>query len=104
MKLHNTTKVACDMLRHASPRADDRVMACIITRHCFDVGGDEVKPAADSILDEARESGADLICFALGGRGLGPGMLIGRVSEKVVRNAPCCVLALPDAWVAKHRA
>jgi nucleotide-binding universal stress UspA family protein len=63
----------------------------------------EVKPAADSILDEARESETDLICFALGGRGLGPGMLIGRVSEKVVRNAPCCVLALPDAWVAKHR-
>lgn len=63
----------------------------------------EVKPAADSIIDEARESDADLVCFALGGRGLGPGMLIGRVSERVVRNAPCSVLALPEGWMSKQK-
>lgn len=51
------------------------------------------------IVKEARERGVQLICLALGGRELPPGMLIGRVSEKVIRSLPCSLLALPDAWV-----
>lgn len=62
----------------------------------------EVVPAHDTILEEARTSDCDLICFALGGRGRGPGQLIGRISGRVVRAAPCSVLALPDPWVAEQ--
>ena len=55
--------------------------------------------AERTIVKEARERGVQLICLALGGRELPPGMLIGRVSEKVIRSLPCSLLALPDAWV-----
>lgn len=61
----------------------------------------EIKPAHESIIEEARETGAELICFALGGRGLG-GLLIGSVSERVIRAAPCSILALPDSWVSSQ--
>lgn len=59
----------------------------------------EVVPADRTIVKEARELGVQLICLALGGRGLGHGLLIGRVSEKVIRALPCALLALPDVWV-----
>ena len=55
--------------------------------------------AERTIVKEARERAVQLICLALGGRELPPGMLIGRVSEKVIRALPCPLLALPDAWV-----
>ncbi len=58
----------------------------------------ESVPGDRTIVREAREREADLVCFALGGSELPPGMLIGRVSEKVVRSLPCALLALPDAW------
>jgi nucleotide-binding universal stress UspA family protein len=51
------------------------------------------------ILEEARERGVDVICLALGGRALSHGLLIGRVSEKVMRALPCSMLALPDSWI-----
>lgn len=59
----------------------------------------EQVPADRTIVKEARERGVQLICLALGGRELPPGMLIGRVSEKLIRSLPCPLLALPDAWV-----
>lgn len=58
----------------------------------------EQVPADKTILREARERGVDLISFALGGKELPAGMLVGRVSEKVVRALPCPLLALPDRW------
>ncbi len=58
----------------------------------------EQVPADKTILREAREREVDLISFALGGKELPPGMLVGRVSEKVVRSLPCALLALPDRW------
>lgn len=63
----------------------------------------EQVPADITIVKEARERGAELVCLALGGRELPPGMLIGRVSEKVIRALPCALLALPDAWVHGER-
>jgi nucleotide-binding universal stress UspA family protein len=58
----------------------------------------EQVPADKTIVREARERGVDLITFALGGKELPAGMLVGRVSEKVVRALPCPLLALPDRW------
>lgn len=55
----------------------------------------------DAVLGSAEELGADLI--VLGSRGHGPvgRLVIGSVSEGVVRHAPCPVLVMrggPDAW------
>ncbi len=58
----------------------------------------EQVPADKTILREAREREVDAITFALGGKELPAGMLVGRVSEKVVRSLPCPLLALPDRW------
>jgi nucleotide-binding universal stress UspA family protein len=58
----------------------------------------EQVPADKTILREARERDVDLVTFALGGKELPAGMLVGRVSEKVVRSLPCALLALPDRW------
>ncbi|MCO4744971.1 MAG: universal stress protein [Proteobacteria bacterium] len=63
----------------------------------------EIAPANDTIVEEAGNSNSDLICFALGGRGRGPGQLIGRISERVMRVTPCSVLALPDHWIAQNK-
>jgi len=61
-------------------------------------------PADQTIIAEARAAQADLICLALGGRGLAPGLLIGRVSQRLMRSLPCPLLALPDAWIEARRA
>jgi nucleotide-binding universal stress UspA family protein len=49
-------------------------------------------PAAPSILDEAAKQPSDLV--VVGARGLGPvkRLLLGSVSESVLRHAPCSVL------------
>ena len=60
----------------------------------------ETVPAEQSIANRARAESADLICFALGGRRLDPGLLIGSVSQRLIRVLPCSLLALPDVWVA----
>jgi nucleotide-binding universal stress UspA family protein len=63
----------------------------------------EMTKADKTILSVAREQEVDLICFALGGRGLTAGLLIGRVSEKVIRALPCPLLALPDRWIEARK-
>lgn len=67
---------------------------------------------ADAIVNRARQSGTDLIVMGTHGRGGVAHLLMGSVSERVVRTAPCPVLTvrhpehefvLPDALVAVER-
>lgn len=52
-----------------------------------------IGPADDQIVSVAREHGADLIVMGTVGRsGLGR-LLLGSTTERVLRNAPCAVLA-----------
>lgn len=60
----------------------------------------ETVPAEQSIANRARAEGAELICFALGGRRLDHGLIIGSVSQRLIRVLPCSLLALPDVWVS----
>jgi len=63
----------------------------------------EVVPADATIVRVAREREAQTICLAVGGRSLAQGLIMGGVTERVIRTLPCALLALPDAWVAKGR-
>jgi nucleotide-binding universal stress UspA family protein len=60
----------------------------------------ETVPAEKTIATQARAEEADLICFALGGRRLSHGLMIGSVSQRLLRVLPCSLLALPDAWIS----
>jgi nucleotide-binding universal stress UspA family protein len=51
--------------------------------------------AAESILAFAEQERSDLIAMATHGYGGLKHFLIGSVTEKVARHAPCCVLAFP---------
>jgi nucleotide-binding universal stress UspA family protein len=51
----------------------------------------------ESIVSAAEAEVADLIIVGTRGRGTIGRLLLGSVSEHVVRNAPCPVLARPDA-------
>ena len=68
---------------------------------------------ASAIVNYAREANVDLIVMGTHGRGGMAHLLMGSVSERVVRTAPCPVLTvrhpehefvLPDALVAVARA
>lgn len=68
---------------------------------------------ATAIVGYAREAGIDLIVMGTHGRGGMAHLLMGSVSERVVRTAPCPVLTvrhperefvLPDALVAVSKA
>jgi nucleotide-binding universal stress UspA family protein len=48
--------------------------------------------AADVILEEAEESGADLIIIGTRGNNVAKRLLLGTVSTNVVHHAPCDVL------------
>jgi nucleotide-binding universal stress UspA family protein len=50
--------------------------------------------AADTICDFGGKVGADLIIVGRRGLGLLKGLIIGSVSEKVLRNSPCSVLVV----------
>lgn len=69
-------------LRHADPgrRASHRILD---------------RDPADAILDEAQETGADLIAMATHGRTGFRRLLLGSVTEKVCRHASCGVLVFP---------
>lgn len=56
-------------------------------------------PAADAILDAARETGGDVIVMGTHGRTGLARLLVGSVAEQVVRRAPCPVLTVksPEA-------
>jgi nucleotide-binding universal stress UspA family protein len=50
--------------------------------------------AADVILEEAEESGADLIIIGTRGHNVAKRLLLGSVSTNVVHHAPCDVLVV----------
>jgi nucleotide-binding universal stress UspA family protein len=52
------------------------------------VGG----PPVEKLIEYAKEQAIDLIMLATHGRTGGEHILIGSVTEKIVRNAPCSVL------------
>ena len=62
-------------------------------------------PAAEQILEVARERGSDLIVMGTRGRTGVAHLVLGSVAEKVVRLAPCPVLTLHarDAGDASRR-
>jgi nucleotide-binding universal stress UspA family protein len=49
---------------------------------------------ADVIVDQAKESGADLIVVGNRGLNVGARLLLGSVSTKVLHDAPCDVLVV----------
>ena len=49
------------------------------------------------IVRLAEERGAEVIVMAMHGRGFVSRVVMGSVTEKVLRHAPCPVLVLPDA-------
>ncbi len=53
--------------------------------------------AVHETLDAARDWGADLIVIGTHGRGGMERLVLGSVAEKVLRKAPCAVLAVPHA-------
>jgi nucleotide-binding universal stress UspA family protein len=53
-----------------------------------------VGPAAEKIIEAAKEKSADLIVVATHGRTGFSHALMGSVAEKVVRQAPCPVLTI----------
>lgn len=56
-----------------------------------------------NIIDEAKEFGADLIVISTHGRTGLSHMLLGSVTEKVVRLAPCPVLSINPRLAVKAR-
>jgi nucleotide-binding universal stress UspA family protein len=54
-------------------------------------------PAAESIVAEARRSGADLIAMTTHGRGGLGRLVLGSVADEVLRTAPCPVLLVRAA-------
>jgi nucleotide-binding universal stress UspA family protein len=62
---------------------------------------DTVHPA-EAILAEASRLNMDLIVMALGGISFLQTFMIGHVAEKVIRQLPCNLLALPTRWARKR--
>ncbi|MAG54795.1 MAG: hypothetical protein CMJ83_00735 [Planctomycetes bacterium] len=58
--------------------------------------------AAEAIVSEASRLNMDLIVMALGGLTFLESFMIGAVAERVIRNLPCSLLALPTAWARKR--
>ncbi|HET7462702.1 MAG TPA: universal stress protein [Longimicrobium sp.] len=56
--------------------------------------------AADEIVAEARDWGADLLVVGTHARGWGARLMLGSVAEASLRDAPCNVLAIPPRRVA----
>jgi nucleotide-binding universal stress UspA family protein len=52
-------------------------------------------PSAESINGEAKKIGADLIVLGTHGKGITKQLLVGSVSESVLRNSQCPVLLIP---------
>jgi nucleotide-binding universal stress UspA family protein len=59
---------------------------------------------AKTIVERAAETGADLIVMATHGRRGFTRLLIGSVTDEVIRRAPCPVLVVrrPEAWQGLH--
>lgn len=78
---------------HQSTRElSDRLVEQGVDAHCLVIQG----PTAPKILEEAARLGADLLAIGSHGHGALRHLLLGSVSEGVVRNAPCPVLVVPS--------
>ena len=97
---------AYSLVRDRQDKQARELLAAVVKR-IRDEGGNVAEihlrrgPATDEILDLAEGLGAGLI--VVGSRGLGPlkRLVVGSVSEGIVRGATCPVLVLrggPDAW------
>lgn len=60
-------------------------------------------PAAVSILEEAAEKQSDLVVLGTHGHGGFDRLVLGSVTEKVLRKAPCPVLTVPPAVASPPR-
>jgi nucleotide-binding universal stress UspA family protein len=84
-----------DPMAATRPRLDQAVKAALGRDRNLDVRDDVVHGEAAQVLLEAARD-ADLL--VVGSRGLGAitGMLLGSVSEHIVRHAPCPVVVVPS--------
>lgn len=74
-----------------------------LTRHARDIGSAlkiravvDMGPAYISIVEVAKNESVDLIVMSTHGRSGLPRMLLGSVTERVLRSALCPVLAVPS--------
>ena len=77
--------------------AEKRMLVCLTEddwRHPKTMTEVRTGDSAHAIADYAKENAVDLIVMGSHGRGFVSGLLMGRVSEKVVRIAPCPVLTV----------
>ena len=58
--------------------------------------------ASVAIVAEAARLNMDLIVMALGKISFFEQFIIGAVTERVIRNLPCTLLALPTTWARRH--
>ncbi|MBO6757738.1 MAG: universal stress protein [Roseibium sp.] len=106
--LENVPGSMTDLFRAARTNAETALIVSALgdriadaaAEHARSKGVDDVQVSvrqgdyAETILETAEETGADLI--VLGSRGLGglKGLLLGSVSNKVAQHAPCSVLTV----------
>ena len=57
----------------------------------------------DVVIIGGGPAGASAAIYTARALRLTAGLLIGRVSEKVIRALPCPLLALPDQWIEAHK-
>ena len=76
--------------------------ACVVGIECDVLASDGNSPAA-RIVEYARSLPADLIVLGTHGRGGFERLLLGSVTEKVLRRAPCPVITVPPPSVSTSR-
>jgi nucleotide-binding universal stress UspA family protein len=92
----------------ALPREDRETLIDALRRLAGGTSGAECDveegPAAEAILARAAAARTDLIVMGTHGRSGVPRLLLGSVAERVLRDAPCPVLAVPRARADAARA
>jgi len=92
-----------ELLEEAKELADDTVAHAReeLGRHWpaleFETKTIEGGPPGDTLVDESK--GATLLVVGNRGRGSLGSLLLGSVSEHVVRNAHCPVVVIPHGWI-----
>ena len=82
--------------RHEIVELRDRLQGQGIDVHCLVIQG----PTIDKIIEEAQRLGADVIVAGSHGHGAMHHLVLGSVSEGLIRKAPCPVLVVPQAHEA----